>query len=67
MEIILFPEIVYFYFGGISEVAIGGGGVHSTPFGMFMSPKGRVLTAAIVFSPSPQSQSSEEVYSKINL
>jgi hypothetical protein len=43
MESILFLEIVYFYFGGISEAAMGGGA-----FGMFMSPKGRVLTATVL-------------------
>jgi hypothetical protein len=43
MEIIFFQEIVYFYLGGDQRSGNGGG-----PFGMFMSPKGRVLTATVL-------------------
>ncbi len=35
----------FFYFGGCSETAMGGGGARSVPFGVLMSPKRRVRAA----------------------
>ncbi len=43
-EDFLFLEIVYFYFGGSSESAMGGG-ARSAPLGVVMHPKRRVRAA----------------------
>ena len=34
-----FVSGLFFYFGGCSEAAMGGGGARSAPFGLLMSPK----------------------------
>jgi hypothetical protein len=34
-----FVSGLFFYFGGCSEAAMGGGGARSAPFGLSMSPK----------------------------
>ncbi len=40
-----FVSGLFFYFGGCSEAAMGGGGAHSALFDLLMSPKRRVRAA----------------------
>jgi hypothetical protein len=40
-----FVSGLFFYFGGCSEAAMGGGGARSVLFGVLMSPKRRVRAA----------------------